>query len=227
MEFFGGIWCYISEFFQSDTFITLVTGGIGALIGTVAGVSFGFWLNKKWELERELEKEIYAGRNAQYSLLRQYELLYNINEVHLKGLRENPDPGTDVRIIQLDYNFPKVDITSLFFMLDKKGPEIVHQVDMQNRRFWTFASILISRNDYMEYLQRTLSKDEITGLQHKLLNDRVKNLLGAYEVAMNEIKTTLQLLFDCLSKWYPGKTILTMEDIDKREEELERHVEGN
>lgn len=223
----GTISSYVSTFFQSDVSTTLVMGGIGALIAAVASVSFGFWLNKKWELKKEIDMEIYAGRNAQYSLLRQYEILYNINKNHLKRLEQHSNPGTQVIVIEGDNNFPRIDIASLFFMLGKKGPEILHQIDIQNRRFWTFAAILKSRNEYIEYLQRTEKTNRITVFQHKLLSDRVENMLGAYTVAMDEVKPTMQLLSDFLSKWYPRKQILTMKDIEQKEEELESQLRGN
>jgi hypothetical protein len=132
--------------------------GVSVLFGAFFGAYFAFLFERLHAKKKEREANISAARQAQFTIMIQMEAVINVKGQILDSKRGDPQRHLTLPPFDVHGPYPRLDITSLGFMLKGEGAQLLHEVMISEYRFNAFLGSVKQRNIRHELMQRETAR---------------------------------------------------------------------
>lgn len=225
--------------------IELLVTGVVTLGTSFIGAYLAFLFNKLQQAKAVEEKQVEMCNAAMVVLARQYSLLRNFYDQHL---RENEtSPGRHLKnlaLLELRPSHSRVDIPSLTFLLSTDATSLVMEFSVLDAKFQACIDEINMRSQvHREQYQPALARVVKTTGEQMLKGDLVEKEIGElitmtlrrstdsiYELvtdAMRNLEAAGPALQAKLKEVFPGRTIVKFQPVKPLDEPAGRTVELN
>jgi hypothetical protein len=209
MEYVNNFFCWAKPIFNEMWPIFLAT---------FFGALSAFQLQKNWERTKQKEKDFNSGKRAQFALVTQYTVLFNLNKQYLEEKRNDHNRFLTLLPLTVLPNFQKIDVDSLLFILDDgDDANLLVEIVVAEQKFITAMGVLEQRNkchsDFQKRAAKSSKKEALDDATVIALKGMAEDLYGTFDDAFSSNKDVFKKLGSYLKKKYPKKTRLEMKPL--------------